>query len=205
MLQEKTAKRKVGRPIAYQGNPFSPDVTPEQRRVILRRVANRESARRVRERRHEELERTTQKVSIHGSEESGHADGALKESSRHIVTTAARYECTIAFCFLHAFSFLADILQVVAPQADYLERSNDILCRKLKKAQAHETQLQGYLTQLNRDILAKDHENAGLRTTIAHMRECEVRFFDAPLHCPGTVLHHDRYWMHDRTAFSLST
>ncbi len=63
MLQKQKTKRKVGRPIIFQGNPLSPDVTPEQRRVMLRRIANRESARRVRNRRNEELERLIQKVS----------------------------------------------------------------------------------------------------------------------------------------------
>ena len=81
----------------------------------------------------------------------------------------------------------------MATQADYLERSNAILCRKLKKAQAYETQLQGDLAQLNREILDKDRENAGLRTTVVQMRECEVSFCDAPLHCPGTFLQHDKY------------
>lgn len=39
-VQVKT-KRKVGRPIAYQGDPDSPDLDPEQRQIILRRIANR--------------------------------------------------------------------------------------------------------------------------------------------------------------------
>lgn len=43
-------KRNVGRPIAYCGDPNSPDLTPGERRRIMRRIANRESARRVRAR-----------------------------------------------------------------------------------------------------------------------------------------------------------
>ena len=61
--QDSKTKRKVGRPITYCGDPFSPHLKPEQRRVILRRVANRESARRVRARRQDELERLSQQVS----------------------------------------------------------------------------------------------------------------------------------------------
>ena len=61
-LQEGRAKRKVGRPIAYRGDPYAPGLAPEQRRVILRRIANRESARRVRARRQDELDRLTQQV-----------------------------------------------------------------------------------------------------------------------------------------------
>lgn len=46
-----------------EGTPFSPDVTPEQRRVRLRRVANRDSARRMRDRRNEDMNRLVEKVS----------------------------------------------------------------------------------------------------------------------------------------------
>lgn len=41
LMQGVTTKRKVGRPIAYQGDPDSPDLEPEQRQIILRRIANR--------------------------------------------------------------------------------------------------------------------------------------------------------------------
>ena len=61
-MQDGKVKRKVGRPIAYSGDPFSPDLEPEQRRIILRRIANRESARRVRARRQDELDRLGQRV-----------------------------------------------------------------------------------------------------------------------------------------------
>ena len=72
-LQDGRAKRKVGRPIAYRGDPYAPGLAPEQRRVILRRIANRESARRVRARRQDELDRLTQQVCaavplLHGSQ-----------------------------------------------------------------------------------------------------------------------------------------
>ncbi|CAL8465681.1 g5217 [Coccomyxa elongata] len=55
-------KRKVGRPIAYCGDPNSPDLTPAERRRIMRRIANRESARRVRARRLDILDEMTQKA-----------------------------------------------------------------------------------------------------------------------------------------------
>jgi hypothetical protein len=57
-------KRKVGRPIAYCGDPASPDLSPAERRRILRRIANRESARRVRARRQELLEDMAVKVMV---------------------------------------------------------------------------------------------------------------------------------------------
>ncbi|CAL5225656.1 g8514 [Coccomyxa viridis] len=61
-LMEVKTKRKVGRPIAYQGDPDSPDLDPEERQIILRRIANRRSARRGRERRQNEVDKLTKKV-----------------------------------------------------------------------------------------------------------------------------------------------
>ena len=55
-VQPATEKRKGGRPIAYCGDPNSPDLTPAERRRIKRRIANRESARRVRARRQDMIE-----------------------------------------------------------------------------------------------------------------------------------------------------
>ena len=56
VLQPLKEKRKVGRPIAYCGDPESPNLTPAERRRIKRRIANRESARRVRARRQDTIE-----------------------------------------------------------------------------------------------------------------------------------------------------
>ena len=53
----------MGRPIAYSGDPFSPALQPEERRIVLRRIANRESARRVRAKRQDELEQLRLRVS----------------------------------------------------------------------------------------------------------------------------------------------
>lgn len=58
-------KRKVGRPIIYCGDPDSPDLTPQERRRIRRRIANRESARRVRAKRQDLLEDMSIKVGNH--------------------------------------------------------------------------------------------------------------------------------------------
>ena len=56
-------KKKVGRPIAYKGDPNAPELTEQERRRIKRRIANRESARRVRNKRQEILEEMQGKVS----------------------------------------------------------------------------------------------------------------------------------------------
>jgi len=55
-------RRKVGRPIMHKGDPNDPTLTEKERRGIKRRIANRESARRVRHRRQEELEEMQLKV-----------------------------------------------------------------------------------------------------------------------------------------------
>ena len=57
-------KRRVGRPIAYHGDPNSPHLTPAERRRMKRRVANRESARRVRARRFMQIDAMAIKVVI---------------------------------------------------------------------------------------------------------------------------------------------
>ncbi|KAL3152586.1 hypothetical protein ABBQ32_001606 [Trebouxia sp. C0010 RCD-2024] len=49
-------KKKAGRPIAYKGDPDSKALTDSERRKIKRRIANRESARRVRAKRAGTLE-----------------------------------------------------------------------------------------------------------------------------------------------------
>ncbi|KAK9807700.1 hypothetical protein WJX72_006588 [[Myrmecia] bisecta] len=50
------AKKKVGRPVTLKANPYSKTLTEEDRRRIKRRTANRESARRVRHKRQEQVD-----------------------------------------------------------------------------------------------------------------------------------------------------
>ena len=57
-------KKKVGRPIAYKGDPNAANLTEAERRRIKRRIANRESARRVRARRQETLEELQVRVAL---------------------------------------------------------------------------------------------------------------------------------------------
>ena len=58
-------KRKVGRPIAYEGDPNAPHLTVAERRRMRRRVANRESARRVRAKVLNDIVQVQSKVSQH--------------------------------------------------------------------------------------------------------------------------------------------
>ena len=52
----------MGRPIIYSGDPDAPNLTPQERRRIRRRIANRESARRVRAKRQDLIEEMSIKV-----------------------------------------------------------------------------------------------------------------------------------------------
>ncbi|CAL5224354.1 g7028 [Coccomyxa viridis] len=49
-------KRGRGRPVIYQGDPDAPGLDPAQRRLLQRRISNRESARRTRKRHQEHAE-----------------------------------------------------------------------------------------------------------------------------------------------------
>ena len=59
---QRKRRKKVGRPIAYKGDPNASNLTEADRRRIKRRIANRESARRVRARRQGTLEELQVKV-----------------------------------------------------------------------------------------------------------------------------------------------
>ena len=54
--------KKIGRPLTDSGNPDEPGLRDDERRRIRRRMANRESARRVRERRIESKAKMEAKV-----------------------------------------------------------------------------------------------------------------------------------------------
>lgn len=55
-------RRRAGRPITYKGDPDAKNLTEGERRKVKRRIANRESARRVRARKAETLEELQIKV-----------------------------------------------------------------------------------------------------------------------------------------------
>ena len=52
----------LGRPITYSGDPVADNLNEDERRRLKRRIANRESARRVRQKRQEQMEDLQQKV-----------------------------------------------------------------------------------------------------------------------------------------------
>ncbi len=55
-------RKKVGRPITYNGDPNAPELTEAERRKVKRRIANRESARRVQQRRKEMIDELQHKA-----------------------------------------------------------------------------------------------------------------------------------------------
>ena len=58
-------KKKVGRPLKYEEFADSPNITEAEKRKLRRRTANRESARRVRDRRTQHSGKLEAKVSLH--------------------------------------------------------------------------------------------------------------------------------------------
>ncbi len=114
--QGKVVKRKGGRPTVDEGNPFSPDVTPKQRRVMLRRVANCQSARRVRDRRNENMNRVVQKVSRTGDMDDFYADAA--------VAAAILFMYVVASDLVLHFHITANPARLTPAQADYLKMEN---------------------------------------------------------------------------------
>ena len=77
-------------------------------------------------------------------------------------------------------------------QADSLETENALLRQELNDAQAIETQLKGRLAQVQKDIAAMVHNNAGMRTTVEGLRQRGVRPVSPPYHCCDAFLHHGR-------------
>ena len=77
----------MGRPIIYSGDPDAPDLTPQERRRIRRRIANRESARRVRAKRQDLIEEMSIKVGVPG--------GSAKESSNIYISTRMCPGCVV--------------------------------------------------------------------------------------------------------------
>ena len=64
LVQGPKQGRKVGRPILYTGDPHAPGLTSLERRTMVRRLANRESARRVRLRRQDHLQQLEDEVRL---------------------------------------------------------------------------------------------------------------------------------------------
>ena len=62
MVVQTRSGKKVGRPISFKGDPDDEGLNDDEKRRIKRRIANRESARRVRQKRQDLLEEQQAKV-----------------------------------------------------------------------------------------------------------------------------------------------
>ena len=62
-LAQTRGGKKVGRPISFKGDPDDEGLDEDEKRRIKRRIANRESARRVRQKRQDLMEDQQAKVS----------------------------------------------------------------------------------------------------------------------------------------------
>ena len=103
LLEQRKRFKKVGRPIAYKGDPNAPSLTEAERRRIKRRIANRESARRVRARRQGSLEELQVKVTFTISfvaslvpAATDSLQGSLYVTVLFVTCTAA---CAVSLCF----------------------------------------------------------------------------------------------------------
>ena len=95
-------RRNVGRPITYRGDPNSKALTEVERRKIKRRIANRESARRVRAKRAETLDELQVKVSVSLQRDVVRADSDSKlpqaqKPSLHLLYCPASVTCVCMF------------------------------------------------------------------------------------------------------------
>ena len=63
-VEKRQRGRQRGRPVKYRGDPDTPGLDPEQRRQLLQRISNRESARRTRKRQEEQLASMCAKVGM---------------------------------------------------------------------------------------------------------------------------------------------
>ena len=64
MPVQKKVPKKLGRPVTFQGDPDSATLSEGERKRVKRRIANRESARRVRQKRQVLMEELHCKVGL---------------------------------------------------------------------------------------------------------------------------------------------
>jgi hypothetical protein len=84
---QKKETRRLGRPVTYKGDPESSQLSDGERKRVKRRIANRESARRVRQKRQVLMEELHCKV--------GHMKIPLPETGWH------RYQHSIRYLMSH--------------------------------------------------------------------------------------------------------
>ncbi|BDA51577.1 hypothetical protein COCOBI_19-1330 [Coccomyxa sp. Obi] len=155
-------KRKVGRPIAYCGDPNSPDLTSAERRRIMRRIANRESARRVRARRLDLLDDMAKRAK---EMEEANARG-WQTSAPGKAQQRSLFWC---LCLIRQ----ADAEPDLAPdhlQAKEMEEANARLLERLASVESKHSAVLSEAQALDSDLRAKSALNEELQAQVRQLR-----------------------------------
>eukprot|EP00884_Botryococcus_braunii_P013371 jgi/Botrbrau1/22034/Bobra.0024s0047.1 len=139
-------KKKVGRPIAFQGDVNAPHLTEAERRRLRRREANRESARRVRMKRQAVLEEVQVKVNLL-QEQNQRLRGHLEEVEGHKRT------------LMHQMSLLRDKWAAAAAENFKLQSELSSLRRTLEVQHTHLQLLQLGASGPSREARSSGREN----------------------------------------------
>ena len=142
----------MGRPIAYQGDPNAPHLTEQERRRIKRRIANRESARRVRNKRQEALEGMQSNVSVHFYD-------------HHLICTPCQSR-TKAGVWLKALLHLTARLQIRA-----LQQENTHMAKIARETDAQRSQLVSQMAELQAKLTSITQENQILRQEMQGLQQ----------------------------------
>ncbi|KAK9791865.1 hypothetical protein WJX73_009439 [Symbiochloris irregularis] len=86
------AKKRVGRPVIYRGDPDAAHLSQPERRQIKRRIVNRESARRVRERKQENVDGLRQQ-GVHASWSAAEAEKTQLQAENAALSSLQRQTC----------------------------------------------------------------------------------------------------------------
>lgn len=149
-------RKKVGRPIAYKGDPNAANLTEAERRRIKRRIANRESARRVRARRQETLEELHIRVS--------------HSAFIHVYTSG---RCVISYCWVVSAHMLCLFISSLLDghlQMDQISVHNGHMVKHIADGEGHTVLLKGQLEECERQWNRALAENARLQQTVSVLR-----------------------------------
>lgn len=152
-------RKKVGRPIAYKGDPNAANLTVAERRRIKRRMANRESARRVRARRQESLEELQIRVS-HSALMFAYQTGC----------------CMICFCWVLSVYMLCLLISLTSEshlQTDQISLRNGHMVKHIADVEGHTVLLKDQLEECERQW----------NKALAEMHACTRKF---PLFVPDS-------------------
>ena len=149
-------RKKVGRPIAYKGDPNAANLTEAERRRIKRRIANRESARRVRARRQETLEE------LH-----------IRVSHSALMHTYPSGHCMISYCwvvFAHMLCLFISSTSNSHLQMDQISVRNGHMVKHIADVEGHTVLIKAQLEECERRWNTALAENACLQQTVSFLR-----------------------------------